>query len=164
MRLLIAGLLLTACDRATPERVGLDAPHRSAIIDSVTETLAAFRAAVAVMDVDSVASFYAADSAFRWIEDGELRYRSREAVAAALREAAPYMGNSMLVYDGTVVTPLGPGVASLVTGFAQRFTTPDGVTGGFAGVITAVLVHRHGRWQFLQGHTSSLGGSRRPSQ
>lgn len=157
-RVLIALGLLTGCTPAQAPTF-TDA-HRAAIVDSVAETLGAFRVAVAAMDADSVASFYANDSTFRWIEDGEVRYRSRAEVAAALRAAAPYMGNSQLTYDGTSITAVAPGVASLVTGFAQRFTTPDGETGGFAGAITAVLVHREGRWQFLTGHTSSLEPAR----
>ncbi len=150
-------LMLAGCTAAEPE---FTASHRAAIVDSVEATLDAFSAAVATMDADSIAAFYAADSAFRWIEDGSVRYRSRDDIATALREAAPFMRNVVLLYDGTVVTPLAPGVASLVTGFAQRFTNPAGETGGFAGAITAVMVHREGRWQFLSGHTSSLARGR----
>lgn len=134
--------------------------HRAAIVDSVEQRLDAFRAAVATMQADSVATFYVGDASLRWIEDGEVRYRSREEIATALREAAPFMRDAQLLYDGTMVTPLAPGVASIVTGFAQKFTTPDGSRAGFAGAITAVMVHTDEGWQFQTGHTSSTGRPR----
>lgn len=153
MRRLLPLVFLVGCTSAAPE---FDASHRTAIVDSVAATLDAFRATIATMDADSIASFYVADTTLRWIEDGTIRYRSRDEIATALREAAPFMRNPVLLYDGTVITPLAPGVASVVTGFAQRFTNPAGETGGFAGAITAVMVHRDDRWQFLAGHTSSV--------
>ncbi|HET9065530.1 MAG TPA: hypothetical protein VFN22_06920 [Gemmatimonadales bacterium] len=146
-------LLAMACTPSTPT---LDAAHRLAIIDSVETRLTAFRAAVGGMQADSVAQFYLADSTFRWIEDGEVRYHSRAEVATAIRDAAPFMSDASLLYDGTVITPLAPGVASIVTGFAQKFTTPDGQRAGFAGAITAVMVDTPDGWMFQSGHTSSV--------
>ncbi|MEO8479222.1 MAG: hypothetical protein ABI542_06260, partial [Gemmatimonadota bacterium] len=146
-------VIAAACTPAAPT---LDAAHRAAIIDSVETRLTAFRAAVGGMQADSVAQFYLADSTFRWIEDGEVRYHSRNEIATAIREAAPFMSNAELLYDGTVITPLAPGVASLVTGFAQKFTAPDGQRTGFAGAITAVMVDTPNGWMFQSGHTSSV--------
>jgi hypothetical protein len=131
--------------------------HRIAIADSVRRTLDAFSQAVATMNADQIASFYADDPDMRWIEDGEVRYRSPGDVAAAIRAAGQNMTGSKVLYDGTEVTAVAPGVAILVTGFAQQYTTIAGDTGGFAGAITAVMVHRGDRWLFLSGHTSSAG-------
>lgn len=129
--------------------------ERLAIADSVLATIQAFRVAVAAGDPDSIASFYADDPDMRWVEDGEVRYRSPADVAAAIRGFAGSVESSAVSYDKTEVSPVVPGVALLVTEFAQRFTTNDGQTGGFAGMITALLVSREGRWKFLNGHTSS---------
>ena len=65
------------------------------------------------------------------------------------------MDSSSVIYQGTEIMPVAPGVAVVVTGFAQRFTTTEGETGGFAGSITMVMVNRGDRWLFLNGHTSS---------
>jgi len=152
-------VLLAAC--AAPEaEPAFTAAHRAAIVDSVSQRLDAFRAAVATMAPDTIAPYYVADSTLRWIEDGVVRYTSRAEIAAALQEAAPFMRDAQLLYDGTTITPLAPGVASIVTGFAQKFTLPDGTRGGFAGAITAVIVHTAEGWQFQTGHTSSAGRPR----
>ena len=144
---------ITGCARPAD----LTPSHRAAIIDSVGTMLAAFRAAADSLDPDSVASFYVPDSTFRWIEDGVIRYTSRDEIAAAYRGVVGTVTATRLLYDGTVITPLAPGVAAVVAGFAQQFTMRDGMQGGFAGAITAVVVHRPAGWQFLQGHTSSVG-------
>lgn len=150
-------LIATACASTAPT---FDAAQQAAIIDSVESRLTAFRAAVGAMQADSVAQFYLADSTFRWIEDGEVRYHSRSEIAAAIRESAPFMSNAELLYDGTVITPLAPGVASVVTGFAQKFTAPDGQLTGFAGAISAVMVDTPDGWMFQSGHTSSVTRTR----
>lgn len=153
-------LLLVVVSACVPSAATLDDAHRTAIVDSVDARLVEFRAAVGSMQADSVAGFYLGDSTFRWIEDGEVRYRSRAEIATAIREAAPFMSDAELLYDGTVITPLAPGIASVVTGFAQKFTTPDGQRTGFAGAITAVMVHTTEGWVFQSGHTSSTATPR----
>jgi hypothetical protein len=154
---LVIGVVACAAPSGEPE---FSMAHRAAIVDSVEQRLTAFRATVATMEPDSVSQFYVADSTLRWIEDGVVRYTSRGDIATALREAAPFMHDAQLLYDGTTITPLAPGVASIVTGFAQKFTMPDGTRGGFAGAITAVMVHTAEGWQFQTGHTSSAGRPR----
>lgn len=148
---------LAGCAREAP----FTAAHRAAIVDSVTDMLTAFRAAAGSLDPDSLSRFYVADSTFRWIEDGAVRYTSRDDIAAAVRGLRGSVQRSRLLYDGTVITPLAPGIASVVTGFAQQFTMADGSQGGFAGAMTAVVVHRAEGWQFLGGHTSSAAAPTR---
>lgn len=151
-------LLLAAC--AAP-RDGLDPAHADAIVDSVRTTLVGYRAAVDALDADAVAAHYLADSTFRWIEDGEIRYRDPAEVAAAIRSFASAVRRTELLLDGTVITPVAPGVAAISTGFAQKVEALDGTVGGFAGAITAVLVHRGDRWLFQLGHTSSAAARAR---
>lgn len=152
----LQALLLAVVTACTPAAPTFDAAHRAAMIDSIEARLTAFRAAVGTMQADSVAQFYLGDSTFRWIEDGVVRYRSRAEIATAIREAAPFMSDAELRYDGTEVTPLAPGVASIATGFAQKFTAPDGQRTGFVGAITAVMVNTPAGWVFQSGHTSSV--------
>jgi len=146
-------LLLAGC--TGPAEPAFDQAARAAVIDSVRATLDDFRAAVATMDAERVASFYVADSTLRWIEDGEIRYRSRDEVVGAFRSMEGEVTAIVLSYDGIQVTPLAPGVASVVTGFAQRITRKGGEEGGFAGATTMVLRSEGGRWRFVSGHVSS---------
>ena len=142
---------------AAPEAARLTNAHRLAMADSVRQTLDNFVRAVGAMDPDAIATYYADDPDMRWIEDGEIAYRSPREVAQAIRQLSETMASTSLTYDGTEIAPVAPGVAVVVTGFAQQFTTHTGETGGFAGAITAVMVNRGGRWFFLSGHTSSAG-------
>lgn len=158
-----------AC-RAPQPSEPLSATHRAAMIDSVDRRLAEFRAAVATMRSDSVIPFYSADADFRWIEDGVVRYTRRDEIAAAIAASAPFMHDVTLQYDGTLITPLAPGIASVTTGFAQKYTAPDGAAHAIVGSITAVMVHSARGWQFASGHTSravgptgSAAGSAAPS-
>lgn len=143
---------LTGCGTPAP---AFTAEHRAAIVDSVNAMLADFRAAVGTLDGDSVATFYVADSTLRWIEDGTVRYTARGQIAQAFQGFRGSITGSRLLYDGTVVTPLAPGVAVMSSGFAQQFARADGTSGGFAGAVSAVVVHRGDRWLFQSGHTSS---------
>lgn len=155
MRALLIVLLITGCSIES-RSTALDEAHRAAIVDSVSNRLVQFRAAVGTMQPDSITPFYVADTTLRWIEDGVVRYRSRADIAKALIDAQPFMKNPVLRYDHTEITPLAPGVASIVTDFTQKFTTPDGDLAGFAGAIIAVMVHADSGWEFKVGHTSSL--------
>ncbi len=143
---------LSGCEAVAP---AFTAEHRAAIVDSVHTMLADFRAAVGTLDGDSVATFYVADSTLRWIEDGTVRYTARAQIAQAFHDFRGAITGSRLLYDGTVVTPLAPGVAVMSSGFAQQFARADGTSGGFAGAVSAVVVHRGDRWLFQSGHTSS---------
>lgn len=154
--ILIMTAPLLACNpgpRVT--EASLTSAHADAISDSVATVLASWRSAINALDVDRAAAFYLADATFRWIEDGVVRYRSRVEVAAAIRELVGSVRGTELLLDGTVITPLAPGVAAVTTGFAQKVVDRDGRVGGFAGAISAVLVHREEGWMFQFGHTSS---------
>lgn len=152
----LVGALLTGC-AVTPDRAPatLTPSQAAAIADSTRLTLAAWREAINALDADRVAAHYLADSTFRWLEDGVVRYRHPLEVATAIRELAGTIRRTELLLDGTVITPLAPGVVAVTTGFAQKVEDQEGRLGGFAGAISAVLVHRREGWVFQLGHTSS---------
>lgn len=154
--LLLAMGLLSACASDSAKPGAMTAEHSAAIRDSVTATLEQYRAAFAARNVDAVLRFYADDPRFRWVEDGELRYESKAAVATALRAFTPSLRSVELSYFDPVVTVLAPGVAVVATRFAQKITDSTGVTRGFAGAMSMTLVHADSGWRFLMGHTSSV--------
>jgi hypothetical protein len=156
--IMVLGTLLAGCapDSGNAQQA-LTPTHAVAMTDSARATLASWREAINALDADRVAAHYLADSTFRWLEDGVVRYRHPLEVANAIRELAGTIQRTELLLDGTVLTPLAPGVVAVTTGFAQKVEDREGRIGGFAGAISAVLVHREAGWVFQLGHTSSGG-------
>ena len=148
-------LLFLGCARPAPT-ASLTPDHRAAMVDSVTAMLAAWREAVGTRSADRVAEFYADDADFRWIEDGTVRYTSRQQIAEAFRRLVPSLRVMELTLDNPQVTPLAAGVALVTTGFAQKITDTAGTTTGFAGALTLTVIHTDAGWRFLAGHTSSV--------
>ncbi len=157
--ILLAGTLLVGCATDSGSaQAALTPAHATAMTDSARATLSSWREAISALDADRVAAHYLADSTFRWLEDGVVRYRHPLEVANAIRELAGSIRRTELLLDGTVLTPLAPGVVAVTTGFAQKVEDLEGRVGGFAGAISAILVHREDGWVFQLGHTSSGAG------
>jgi ketosteroid isomerase-like protein len=144
-------LLTTACAPAP-----LTPAHRTAIVDSVQVMLTSWRDAMNTKDFARAASFYSNQSDFRWFQDGELKYRSGKEIGDTMQAAAPGLRSFTLSLIEPEITPLAPGIAVLTTNFAQKITDTTGQTIGFAGAITATIVHADSGWRFLVGHTSAI--------
>lgn len=162
LTLLGVALVLVGCGPRSTGVAVLTPEHAVSIGDSVTTTLEAFRAAFAARDFRSALRFYADDPRFRWIEDGELRYTSRAAVATALLAFAPAVRALELSYFDPVVTPLGPGVAVVTSRFVQKLTDTTGAVRGLAGTMSVTMIHADSGWRFLVGHTSTVVPQARP--
>ncbi len=109
-------LLLVSASVCASATSGLPPVHAAAIQDSIRTTLDAFRRHSANRQWDSLAAMYAPDSSFRWIESGELRYRS----AGEIRTARARVSSTMRIetsYCNTEIVPLAPGIASDLTHF-----------------------------------------------
>jgi ketosteroid isomerase-like protein len=153
-RWLLGAALLSGCQAPAPAPVSFTAAHAAAISDSVTAALEQFRLALSARDVDRALQYYADDSRFRWIEDGEVRYTSKPQIAKALREFATSLRSVALSFYDPVVTGVAPGVATITTRFAQKITDSTGATQGFAGAMSMTMIHADSGWRFLVGHTS----------
>jgi hypothetical protein len=161
--ILLAGTVVAGCvaDPGSAQSAVTPA-HAAAMTDSARAALTSWREAINALDADRVASHYLADSTFRWLEDGVVRYRHPLEVANAIRELAGTIRRTELLLDGTTLTPLAPGVVAVTTGLAQKVEDREGRVGGFAGAISAILVHREDGWVFQLGHTSSGGAPPTP--
>ena len=150
VRILVLAALALGCER--PE-VTLSPAHAAAIRDSIGATLAAYRAASAAGQWDSVLTFYADDPYLRWVEEGKV---AADSLADFRREFAGLPAGLRIEteYAGMVIAPLAPGAASVVTGFNTRFVDSTGTRFSFGGTMTVVMVHRGARWQLLTGHSS----------
>jgi hypothetical protein len=153
----VGAVLAGAC--GVPAAQPLTAVRAAAIRDSVQATLDTFRRYSAAGQWDSLATLYATDPEFRWLEQGGVQYRS----AAQLREALRRVSRTTRVetdYWDTEIVPLAPGVAAVATAFHTKLVeSGNSPSREFSGVLDMTLVHRAGGWRILIGHSSS-----RPSQ
>lgn len=143
-------LLSAGCAQPAPQ---LAAGHAAAIRDSVTMTLEAFRRHSAARQWDSLTAIYDTEPGFRWLENGEVRYRSGAEIRQAL-SGVPATTRIVTSYQDTEILAVAPGIASVNTQFQTEFL--DSTTAGFSfgGAISMTLVHRPEGWRIIAGHTS----------
>jgi ketosteroid isomerase-like protein len=139
------------------------AAQRAPAADPGGEARAAFQRYSQVLnaaDWPAVLSFYADDPRFEWIEDGEVRYASKDAIAPAF-EAMVGTG-SKIHYKAAPphIAVLAPNVVNLRTKFETTIIDKDGKPFTFGGMITIDMIKTKDGWKFLRGHTSASGPSR----
>lgn len=139
-----------------PAPAVMTAAARAAVVDSVAATMTRWRGAINARDFAVASRFYSADSAFRWYEDGELRYHTAVELGQAMQAGAAAIRTIDFSLIDVHITPLAPDAAAVTTEFTQKMTDTLGQVGGFAGAISMTMVHGAAGWQFLVGHTSSV--------
>lgn len=147
-----AWLLVLACSSGTTTQ--LTPAHAAAMRDSVQSMLDDFRRYAANRQYDSLIGLYVSDTTLRWIEDGQLRLRSSDALKGYYG-ALPGSTSIEMRYDSLEITPLKPGAASVLTWY--RTTVKDSTRGDFTfgGLLTMTVVHENDGWRIANGHTSS---------
>jgi len=126
----------------------------------VRATFAAYSRALNAADWTRVISFYADDPRFEWIEDGEVRYASKDAIAPSF-EAMKETGSTIVFKNEPPhVAVLAPGVAALRTTFETTIVDKEGKPFTFGGLLTIDLIKTPNGWKFLRGHTSSANGGK----
>jgi len=143
-------LALVAC-RPAPAQLTGEQAH--AIVDSVAAAFSDYVARLNARDVDSVMRFYLSDSAFVWLEDGAVRYRSPAEIRPALDRLKSYR-NVRFSFDAPLIVAQGPGAATINSTFDQSLV--DSAGGGFAlvGAISVAARHTPAGWKWATGHTS----------
>lgn len=126
------------------------------MVDSVQAALTAWTGAINHRDFAAASRFYTTDSSFRWIEDGQLRYRKATEIRSAMESMTPLYRDIALALTDVRITPLSPGVAAVTTEFTQKMTDTLGAVDGYAGAISMTMIDGPGGWRFLVGHTSSM--------
>ena len=151
---------LAGCSTPAPT---FTAAHRTAIVDSVSTMLTQWHDALNAMDFERAASFYAADSAFRWYEDGKLTFTSAKVIRDSMLSMKPALHGFEATFTDTRITPLAPGAAAVTAEFTEKLTDTTGKMVGYAGAISVVVMHTGAGWQVLIGHNSSLPPAPAPS-
>ena len=98
---------------------------------------------------------YADDPAFRWIEDGEVRYGSYDELKQTFDSLDQMFSEVAMKLIDTVVIPLGSDAALVSSLFRQEVELADGTPFTIEGGISMTVVQRENRWLFIAGHTSS---------
>lgn len=145
-------LLLGACGGPAP----FAAAHRAALVDSVSTMLGQWRDAFNAKDFRRVASFYSSDSAFRWFENGAMKFRTAGELRDTMLAEGPRMQALSMTLVGPEITALAPGVAGVTSSFTERITDSAGESFGLAGAMTMTVVHGDSGWRFLVGHLSVI--------
>ena len=148
--LAIGALALTACSQPPADPPG-DGPADT--VDEVTAFLDSYRAALDGRDTLALPSFYVGDGRFAWLEDGEIRYRSAAEVSASLSSLPEGMRVST-DYQGTIVQPVGAGVATATMQFLTQIGEGPSAF-EFGGVISMTLERGPDGWRIVTGHTST---------
>jgi hypothetical protein len=132
----------------------LDNAHQAAMRDSVFDFFETYRGYSEAGAWDSLLALYADTPSFRWMEDGEVRYRSVREIREALAGMPPGL-RIETVHDDVEVTPLAPGLAWVVMRFQTEFVDSIGPRFSFQGGITMVVEHGSTGWRIVGGHASS---------
>lgn len=128
--------------------------HAAAIRDSVAATLDEFRAMGIASAWEAAGNFYSESPAFRFYENGELRYESADDVRAALADLGPAM-RVTTEYSETDIEPLAPGLAQVRSRFESTLSGEGGFEFNYGGAVTMLWVHETGGWRILSGHSSA---------
>lgn len=158
---LVASLLAVGCVR--PPDVDLSEARSDAIEDSVATFLSAWSEGVEATDWDRLIERYADDPDFTWVEDGQVRYRSRGDLRAAFDGLQGQFSATRTEFLDPSIIPLAPGLANVVADYRTTLRRDGGENVSFGGVMTMTTVHTDDGWKVLQGHASS-GTPRQPSE
>jgi hypothetical protein len=150
LSLLTAVTLASAC---VPIQIGTGT-NTSAVEDGVRQTLNLIQRYSAASQWDSLATLYADDVGFRWVENGTVRYRSVAEIRRGFASLRP--GTRIETrYEDTEIIPVTSSLATVVTRFQTRFIDPRSPDFRFGGAITMTLTRTTQGWRILGGHTSS---------
>ena len=123
-------------------------------------TFTKYKEVLNAADWPSVLRFYADDPRFEWIEDGEVRYASKDAIAPAFEAMVGTGSKIRYVTEPPRIAVLAPNVVNLRTKFETTIIDKDGKPFAFGGMITIDMIKTTNGWKFLRGHSSSNGASR----
>jgi len=151
--LVLAGSFGAALACAAPPPAFTDV-HAAAVRDSATVFLAEFRRLSTAAQWDSLGAVYSDRPDFRFLESGELRYTSADAVREALR-LIPAGQRIETEYEDVLIQPVAPGVAIISARFTTRFVDRTTTLFSFGGAVSIVLHHEAAGWRIIGGHSSA---------
>lgn len=146
-------LLATGCRPSSSAELTED--RAAAIQDSVRAFLATWSEGVPDGDWETMLERYVEHPNFVWVEDGQIRYRSVQAVGEAVGALEARFTGSSTEFVEPSITPLAPGLAHVATRFRTTLRREEGPDVAYGGAMTMTIVHAADGWKVLHGHTSS---------
>jgi len=140
-----------SCQSGAP---ALDPAREAAIAAEIRAAFDEYTRSLNDGDFGRALQFYADDRRFRWVEDGEVRYRSRDEVAKGFAQLAD-LGAATFEHAPPEIVVLGPDSAILLTSHTTTLGVDRLLPVSFSGAITITLVRTRSGWRFLSGHTST---------
>jgi len=136
-------LAVTACGAERPET--LSDAQRRAVADSVAAAIRSYEGALSALDVERILSFYAPDSQFRLIENGE--ESSFEVFASHVRQAMPALRRLDAGFDSIQPHVLSRDVVVMDAIGRSAFTDASGMVARVRSTATMVWVRGPAGWR-----------------
>lgn len=112
-------------------------------------------------DLDGVRSVLATDNRFIWLEDGESRYQSPDAVVAALASFPPALSFSHALSASRVV-PISDRAAWVHLAAKTEIRQGDQVVSAFPSVVLMLVERDQETWRIVAAHSSTPKAQGRP--
>jgi uncharacterized protein (TIGR02246 family) len=125
-------------------------------LQEIAATLMEYKAAMSAMDWESVVGFYADDPRFYWIEDGSVKYESKDAVESAMRGMGTSLESIEMTVSDRKITLLSENTALVAATYVQRMAFEGGQEFSLAGAYTIAMERQGAAWKFLIGHSSTV--------
>lgn len=150
---LTAGILSAGCQSSST--TPLSESHSAAIKDSLTSFLSTWSEETQQDGWNRLVGRYADDEDFAWVEDGQIRYTSVEAIRAGIDELKASFSGVQTEFIKPSITPLAPGMANITTRFRTTLRREGGPNIRYGGAMTMTALNTGDGWKILQGHTST---------
>lgn len=144
------------CNQRSPQKASLDSTR---IEGEVRALLDRWIHGFEARDETAIRSVLVEDDRFVWLEDGQARYPSADAVVAALKSFPPGLQFSHKLTAVRIV-PLSNDAAWAQLATATEIRQGERAVSQFSSVVLMLMERIDGAWRIAAGHTSSGGGQR----
>ncbi|REJ85498.1 MAG: nuclear transport factor 2 family protein [Acidobacteria bacterium] len=146
---LLAAAAVTLALQPTDEQ-----PLAPAVDEEVRSMLEEWRSAFERRDPTAIRAILSERSDFVWLEDGEVRYPTRESVLSALGAFPDDLQFRYHLHDVEVLT-LRSDAAWVRLSTRTEIVRDSETVSTFEGVVSMLTEKREGRWQIVAAHTSN---------
>lgn len=128
---------------------------KQALTSEIAQRLDSFVVSMNRLSEVELEDFYSDDPSFYWIEDGHLRYPSKENLLGAMTGLIQAANSTNLKILQSKTEILDQSTAMLFIEYEQSISMKSGFELDLDGAMTVLLKKEDGRWNFLTGHSST---------
>lgn len=145
------GVMLSCTPADTPSKL-----NRKKLSGEITSMFHQYVAQLNQMDLTDLQSYFSDNPDFYWIEEGILRYPTKQKLIESLKSFYPNLEASHMEYENEHIYIIDENYATLSMQFQQKIEMKSGFGFEIKGVLSVLLLKENGRWTFLSGHTSTI--------